>query len=123
MNSSNQSYQMKNFDDAIIYMYKYVLVVFYVISNVGNLLSLWIFFKKSWKKHVCVFYFKIYLLVNTCYINSTTLGIILTNGFQLGLHHSNIVLCKLYFYTSFLFACLSPTVFCMVIQSTKSIKL
>ena len=52
-----------------IYMYEYVLPVFYVVSNIGNFLSaVNIFFKKTWKKNVCVFYFKISLLYNSCYI-------------------------------------------------------
>ncbi|CAF3898477.1 unnamed protein product [Adineta steineri] len=45
-----------------------------------------------------------------CYINSTTIGLILINGFNVYLHNYNNFLCKTYFYSAFLFDTLSPTV-------------
>ncbi|CAF1565200.1 unnamed protein product [Adineta steineri] len=38
------------------------------------------------------------------------LGLVFLNGFNISLQNSNVLLCKLYFYASFLFATLSPTV-------------
>ncbi|CAF1263727.1 unnamed protein product [Adineta steineri] len=38
------------------------------------------------------------------------LGLVLLNGFNVNLQNSSFILCKLYFYASFLFAALSPTV-------------
>jgi hypothetical protein len=110
MNSSNNDYLINNLNDAIEYMHKYVLPVIYILGNIGNFLSFLIFLKKSWKKNVCVFYFKFLLFFNSCYINSTILGSIFTFVFQINLQNSNIVLCKLYFYTSFLFLSISPTI-------------
>ncbi|CAF1449926.1 unnamed protein product [Adineta steineri] len=45
-----------------------------------------------------------------CYINSTTIGLILINGFNVYLHNYNNFLCKTYFYSAFLFDTLSPTI-------------
>jgi hypothetical protein len=84
--------------------------VFYVLGNVGNFLSIWIFSQKSWRKNVCVFYFTIYIILNTCYINSTTLASIFNNGYNISVQNSSVVLCKIYIYVAFLFAALSPTV-------------
>ncbi|CAF4142189.1 unnamed protein product [Adineta steineri] len=38
------------------------------------------------------------------------LGLVLLNGFNVNLQNSNVIVCKLYFYASFLFATLSPTI-------------
>ncbi|CAF1263670.1 unnamed protein product [Adineta steineri] len=38
------------------------------------------------------------------------LGLVLLNGFNVNLQNSNVIVCKLYFYASFLFAALSPTI-------------
>ncbi|UJR32692.1 hypothetical protein I4U23_020151 [Adineta vaga] len=92
------------------YLFEYVLPVLYIISNLGNLLSVLVFSQKSWRKNVCVFYFKIFLLYNTVLLNSATLGLILNIGYKLNLQNFNIILCKGYFYMSFLFATLSPTI-------------
>lgn len=89
---------------------RYILPVVYVLANVGNLFSALIFARKSWRKNVCVFYFNICLLFNTCYINSSMLGSIFVFGFKINLLNSNAILCKLYSFTSFLFSTLPPTV-------------
>jgi hypothetical protein len=83
--------------------------VFYIIGNIGNLLSALVFSKKPWKKNVCVFYFKIYILFNSFYTNSTILGMILSSGYNFKAQNSNVLLCKIRFYLSFLFATLPPT--------------
>jgi hypothetical protein len=87
-----------------------VVPIFYVLANVGNLLSIWIFSQRSWRKNVCVFYFTIYIIFNTCYINSTTLASIFSFGYKTTVQNSSVVLCKIYIYVAFLFATLSPTV-------------
>jgi hypothetical protein len=110
MNPSNNNDQINNLNNAIDNIYKYLLPVIYILGNIGNLLSALIFSRKSWKKNVCVFYFKVCLLFNTCYINSRILGMMLTNSFNIYLQDTNIVLCKLYIYTSYLFVVLLPTV-------------
>lgn len=94
----------------VVYIYKYVLLVIYILGNIGNLISFVIFMKKSWKKNVCVFYFKFCLLFNTCYINCSTLGFILINGFQINFHNFNQSICKMYFYFTLLFGTLTPTI-------------
>jgi hypothetical protein len=84
--------------------------VFYVLGNVGNLLSALIFEKKSRRKNVCVFDFNSCLFFNTCYINSITLGSIFISGFNIILQNSNVILCKVYCYTSYLFSTFYSTV-------------
>ena len=81
-----------------IYLHQYVASIFYIIGNVGNLLSLMIFFKKSWRKNVCVFYFIICLFINTIFINFSLLGAILINGFDMNILSSSVLLCKLFYY-------------------------
>jgi hypothetical protein len=109
MTSLSDYIYINNLNNATIYIYKYVHFVFYIISDIGTLLSLLIFFKRPWRKNVCVFYFKIFLLFNLCYINSTMIGITLISGFQINIQNSNVILCKMYYYVSFLFATLPPT--------------
>ena len=109
MNSSESIY-INNLNITSVYIYKYIIPIFYRIGNIGNFLSVLIFSKKSWKKNVCVFYFNIYILISTFYLNSTILASIFTNGYNINIQNSNIILCKLYFYVSFLFATLSPTI-------------
>ena len=108
--SSSDIYYINTLNNTIVYVYQYVLPVFYGLSNVGNLLIALVFSRKSWKKNVCVFYFKICLFYNSCYINSTIIGLIFTTGFKINLQNSNIILCKMYFYVSFLLSTLLPTV-------------
>lgn len=95
---------------------RYILPVVYVLANIGNLSSALIFARKSWRKNVCVFYFNMSLLFNTCYINSSMLGSIFVFGFNINLLNSNAIFCKLYSYTSFLFSTLLPTV--LILAST-----
>ena len=109
MNSSDSNY-INALNNTIIYIYKYIVPVFYVAGNIGNLLSVFIFSKKSWKKNVCVFYFNIYLLYCSCYISCAVLPTIFSFGYNISLHNSNVFLCKIYFYTAFLFAALCPSV-------------
>ena len=53
---------------------------------------------------------KFFFFIIFCYINCGILGIIFVNGFEISFQNSNVVLCKVYFYISTLFATLSPTV-------------
>ena len=69
-----------------------------------------IFFKKSWRKNVCVFYFIISLLNNTIFINSSLLGSIFTMGFNINTHHSSTILCKLFYYISYLVSIYLPLI-------------
>ncbi|CAF1170592.1 unnamed protein product [Adineta ricciae] len=94
----------------VIDLFKYVQPIFFIIGNLGNLLTALVFWRKTWRKNVCVFYFKIYLISTTCYINSSLFGSIFTTGYVIRSHDSNIILCKLYFYTAFLFAIHPPTI-------------
>ena len=89
---------------------RYIVSVVFTIGNIGNLLSIFIFSKKSWRKNVCVFYLKCFILFNTFYINSVMLSGIFIYGFQINAHNSNVILCKLYQYIFFLGISLSPTV-------------
>ena len=96
------------------YLYLCVLPIFFILGNIANLLSLIIFSRKSWKKNVCVFYFKVFLICNTCYINTSILGVILNNDLQVNLQNRYVIICKVYFYVSFVFSTLIP---CILISS------
>ncbi|UJR17672.1 hypothetical protein I4U23_004568 [Adineta vaga] len=109
MNSSD-NYYITQISNIKVNLYKYVVPLFYIFGNFGNLLSIGMFLKKSWRKNVCVFYFLIYILCNICYLNSTTLASIFNSGYQSTIQKTNVVLCKIYIYAAFLFATLSPTI-------------
>ena len=89
---------------------RHIILVVYVLANVGNLFSVLILARKSWRKNVCVFYFDVCLLVDTFYINSTILGSIFLFGYNINLLNSSAILCKLFLYISFLFSTLLPTI-------------
>ena len=111
MNSSSTSnQQIVDLNNVNQYVHKYFVPVIFILGNIGNLLSMFIFSKKSWRKNVCAFYLKCLTLCNSCYINSIILATIFIHGFHISLHNSSSVLCKLYLYTSFLFILLSPTI-------------
>ncbi|CAF1314980.1 unnamed protein product [Adineta ricciae] len=94
----------------LVILYKYIVPIIYTLGNIGNIISLIIFLKKSWRKHVCVVYFIMYIFFNTCYLNSTTLASIFIFGYQIMAQTTNIVLCKVYIYMAFIFATISPTI-------------
>ncbi len=108
--SSDDSYSITLLNHLSIYLYRYILPIICISSNIGNLLTALVFAKKSWRKNVCVFYFNTCLISNTCYINSVVLATIFIFGFNIQLQNSNVVLCKFYFYAAFLFAVLFPTI-------------
>ena len=84
-----------------IYLHQYVATIFYIVGNIGNVVSLVIFLKKHWQKNVCVFYFIICLLTDTVFVNSTLLGSIFIMGFNINAQASSIILCKLLYYVSY----------------------
>ena len=93
-----------------IYLHQYVAIIFYIIGNLGNMLCLVIFFKKSWRKNVCVFYFTICLFNDLIFVNSTLLGNIFIMGFNINAQSSNIVLCKLLYYISYVSSIYLPVI-------------
>jgi len=101
---------INNLNTSITYLYKYVLLTIYILGNFGNIFSFLLFLRKSWRKKVCVFYFQVALFFNTCYLNCTTIGLTLINGFSFLFHNQNNFMCKGYFYFSFVFATISPTI-------------
>ncbi len=109
MSFSNQSY-IEILTNLPIYLHRYVATIFYVIGNIGNLLSLVIFFNRTWRKNVCVFYLVICLLSNTVFINSTLIGSIFSLGFNINASNSNVVLCKLFYYIAYLSSLYYPSV-------------
>jgi hypothetical protein len=108
--SSSDSYSVEILENFFVYANMYVLPVFYIMGNIGNLLSALVFFKKTWRKNVCVFYFNICLFFESCYLNTGTLCSILNSGFNINLQNSNVILCKLEYYTAYVFSALLPNV-------------
>lgn len=102
--------QIIGLNDITQSLHKYVVPVIFTLGNIGNLLSMVIFSKRSWRKNVCAFYLKILVLCNLFYINSITLGNVFINGFQINLLNSSSTFCKLYLYTSFVLISISPTI-------------
>ncbi|UJR32373.1 hypothetical protein I4U23_019835 [Adineta vaga] len=110
MSTFNDDYHINNLNNGVVYLNRYILIIFYLLGNIGNILSALVFMRKSWKKNVCVLYFKVCLILNTCYLNSTIFGAIFNFGFHIYLQNSSVILCKLLYYTSFLLSTLPPTV-------------
>lgn len=110
MNASESDGLIDRLNSITIFLNKYILSMLYVLTNLGNILCALVFAKKSWKKNVCVFYFKIYLLYTTFYNNSTNVASICVHGYKTQLQNSNVFICKIYFYFAFVFARLCPTV-------------
>ena len=98
------------FTTVIKSLYRYMGIPLCIFGNLGNILCALIFFQRSWRKNVCVFYFLSCLLFDTIYINVSLFGLILILGFQIDLTSSNVVLCKIYNYFSYLLVRLSPTI-------------
>ena len=107
---SSDSYVIDILNNGSIVLHRYIISVIYVLAMIGNLLSAIIFAKKSWRKNVCVLYFNVCLVFNTCYINSTMVGSIFVFGFNINVLTYSVTLCKLYSYASFLFSTLFPTI-------------
>ena len=111
MNSSDDNnYYINILNNTMISIYKYIVLIFYITANIGNFISILIFSKKSWKKNVCVFYLKIYLLSSSFYINSTILSTIFSRGYNINVKNSNICLCKIYYYVAHVLATNSPSI-------------
>ena len=91
-------------------LYQYIGIPLYVLGNIGNIFILLIFSQKTWRKNVCVFYLLICLLLDSIYINSTVLGSIFINGFNIDLTSSNVVFCKIYNYLLLFLPTLSSTI-------------
>ena len=108
MSTSDDSY-IVILRNAFVYINVYILPILFLIGNIGNVLSALIFLKKSWKKNVCVFYFNICLLIETCYINSGLLAAFFTFGLNIHAEISSAILCKLLYYVAYLFSTLFPT--------------
>ena len=108
--SSSDSYYITILNNTFIYINRYIVPVVCILALTGNLLSALLFAKKSWRKNVCVFYFNICLIINSCYIISSMLGGILMIGFKMNMFNTSVFLCKAYYYVAFLFSTLLPTV-------------
>jgi len=112
MNYSTASYQTHDdsIDHLFSYIYKSIGLIIYVLSSLGNVISIGIFLTKSWRKNVCVFYLTCYTLSGVFYVNIFILTEIINNISGYSLHKSNDIFCKLYLYSYFLFATLAPNV-------------
>jgi len=93
-----------------INFHKYAILFVYIISNLGNILSYLVYCQRSWRKNVCIFYFKIFLLVNTCYLNSYTIRNIISMGFEIYFLETNKILCKLYSYLCYFLQSMTPSI-------------
>ncbi len=97
-------------NETIVCLYKYVVPVIFILGNLGNILSAMVLAKKTWRKNVCVFYFNTCLLLDSVCINSYILGTIFILGFNIEIHNSSAILCKLYYYVSAMFSTLLPAI-------------
>jgi hypothetical protein len=106
----SDDYYIEILNNVTFYLNRYGNLAICILGNIGNLLSAIVFFKKSWKKNVCVFYFLICLLLSTMYLNSTILGSCLISGFNINLINTSVIFCKIFFYIAYTAPALFPTV-------------
>ena len=85
-------------------LYQSIGIILYVIGNLGNFISIHIFLKKSWRKNVCAFYFIVCLVCDSIFVNSTMIGTICILAFQINLQNSNDLLCRIFYYVSYVFS-------------------
>lgn len=109
MFSSDNSH-IKILNNILVYIYRYGNPVIYILGNIGNLLSIIILSKISLKTNVCVFYFYIFFLLNSIYLNSAILGFTFLIGFDIQILDSSIILCKSYYFLTFFISTLFPTI-------------
>lgn len=98
------------FSSMTAYVYQCGGILFLILGNLGNILSLAIFSQKSWRKNVCAFYFLISLLIDMIYIDSSMLGYVFVYGFNIDLTMSNKFLCKIYRFLTFFPSPMSATI-------------
>ena len=108
--SSAESYIAQLLTNLPIYLDQYITPILYIIGNLGNFLTIFILLKKSWRKNVCVLYFLVCLVSNTIFMSTTLLGSIFTSGFQINLSNSNISICKLFYYISYVTSVYYPII-------------
>lgn len=96
--------------NVIANLYRYGNITIYIIGTFANVLCIYFFSKKSWRKNVCIFYFLVCLILSCAYQNSVILGTALIIGFNVTLSNANVVLCKLHNYCAVLFSTLLPTI-------------
>jgi hypothetical protein len=108
--SPPDSYYIELLTNIPIYVQLYLVPILYVAGNIGNLLTVGVFFQKSWRKNVCVFYFLICFLNNTFCINSTMLQSIFIATFNINVENSNVIYCKILYYISYFSSIYYPIV-------------
>ena len=82
----------------ITFLYRYANPLILILGNLGNTLSMVIFSQKYWHKCVSAFYFKVYLIFSSLYLNSTVLSFTFLIGFDINISDFNVFLCKFFYY-------------------------
>ena len=107
--STSDDYYIAMWNNAVAYLYRYGNLLLYILGTMGNLLSIFIFLKRKWRKNVCVFYFLVYLLLSLVYLNSTIVASSFMIGWNINVQDSSVILCKLLYYVPFVVTTLTPT--------------
>jgi len=107
--SSSDNKTIAILETTILYLHQYIIPLFILLGDIGNFLVLFIFWKRSWRRNVCVFYLTINLLINTFYINFVMLADFLT-AFEIQPNNYSQIYCKIHTYFIELISILSPTI-------------
>ena len=107
--ASSDSYYVRLLPAISLYLNQYGTILAYVVGNLGNLSSIFIFCQKSWRKNVCSFYFVVCLLCCTFFINTSILATIITTNSESSVYNSSNAFCKIFFYIAYLFSVYYPT--------------
>ena len=108
--ASSNIYYINLLNTLTVYIYRYGSLAIYILGTIGNLLSIFIFLKRKWRKNACVFYFLTSLVLNLVFLNFTILATTANRGWNLNIRNSSLFICKVIFYVSFVTTTLIPAV-------------
>jgi hypothetical protein len=82
----------------IIFIYRYILWIFYIVGTAGHLLNIYIFIQSCFRSRPCPLYFLASTLTNLIIVWVFIPLKILQYGFDIDPRSSSLVFCKLYCY-------------------------
>ena len=106
---------MASLELASKYLYRFGGIILLVFGNLGCVLDILIFTKKTLRKNPCSIYFIAGSIFDLFFLDSLLLATILETGFQISVITQHIVLCHLAYYAS-LFANVLST-YCLILAS------
>lgn len=112
---SNQSSSIDSLAYAAKYLYQYGAILLLIFGNLGCILNILIFTKKTLRKNPCSIYFIAGNIFDIFFLNSLLLSTTLETVFNLSVTTKHLVICRLEYYTSLFSNVLST--YCLILAS------